>query len=78
MPDLKLFVWPETLSSYTCGIMFALAHDEAEAKKLIMDQSRADEEGRPGEGSVIEERDFEGKPAEVYTAPKGFYVYGGG
>lgn len=32
---LKLFVWPEHQRDYTAGVAFALAHDEAEARRLI-------------------------------------------
>ena len=62
---LKPFVWEDVLCDYTCGVMFALAHDVEEARALILDQSNY----------VGDELDQE--PREV-TTPTGFVVWGGG
>jgi len=35
-PQLKLYVWEDVLCDYSCGVMFALAYDEDEARRLIL------------------------------------------
>ena len=40
--DLKLYVWQEVFCDYTCGIAFALAHDEEEARHLIVVEKAQD------------------------------------
>ena len=37
MPDLKLFVWRQFAPDYENGLAFAIAHDEREARRLIVD-----------------------------------------
>jgi len=68
-PPLSLYVWENVLCDYTCGVMFALAHDAEEARQLI----RATEIGSWGAADA----DL-GKSPEVITEPMGFAVYGGG
>lgn len=34
---LKLFVWTKFCPDYTSGLAFAVAHDETEARKLIIE-----------------------------------------
>lgn len=64
--SLKLFVWHDVLTDYTSGVMFALAHDVEEARKLIHVNC-----------SYLIETDLELQPT-VYDAPIGFAVWGGG
>lgn len=64
---LRLFVWEGVLNDYSAGIMFALAHDEDEARRLVREASA-------NSPSVVD--DSEKKP-DVYDAPRGFYLYGG-
>jgi hypothetical protein len=64
---LKLFVWKGVLCDYTSGVMFALAHDVEEARKVI-------QECNPNIhnfGELIEE-------PEVYEKPYGYALWGGG
>jgi len=35
---LKLFIWAKFSPDYTSGLAFAIAHDEAEAKKLVEEE----------------------------------------
>jgi hypothetical protein len=71
MEKLRMFVWREVLRDYTDGIAVALAHDEEEARAVLLRD--ADDIDREALESDIE------KPAdEVYSAPRGVYVWGGG
>jgi len=52
--DLKLYIWKGVFCDYTCGIAFALAHNEEEARHLIVVEDAQDTlnrwmewEGRP-------------------------------
>ena len=63
---LKLYVWENTLCVYTSGIMFALAYDEKEARRLIKETD-----------PDIDDSDFR-EEAIVITNPRGFTVWGGG
>lgn len=69
MKKLKLFVWEGALTDYTSGIVFALAKDVEEARKLIREKD--------GTGSKYLEKDLEHEPL-VITKPEGFVVWGGG
>ena len=40
--DLKLYVWKRVFCDYKCGIAFALAHDEEEARHLIVVEDAQD------------------------------------
>lgn len=40
---LKLYVWEDVLCNYSCGIMFALAHDVDEARREILESFGASE-----------------------------------
>ena len=64
---LSLYVWEGVLCDYTCGAMFALAHDAEEARRVILakENSSSIKEGLGGEPEVI-------------TKPEGFLVWGGG
>lgn len=63
---MKLFVWEDVLYDYTPGVMFALAEDVEQARKLILAHTPY----------VIEE-DLAKEPA-VYDTPYGLAVWGGG
>jgi len=65
--ELKLFVWEDTLCDYTSGIMFALAENVEEAKKLIIEKIGFE----PSNG------DLNLEPV-VYDNKVGFAVWGGG
>lgn len=62
---LKLFVWDGVLTDYSSGIMFALAHDVDEARRLIVKAC----------DYVIEE-DLAKEPT-VYTTPVARVLWGG-
>ena len=64
---LKLYVWEGVLCDYTCGIMFALAHDAEEARGIILK-----------EDAWSTARDGLANEPKVYDSPKGFAVWGGG
>lgn len=38
--QLKLYIWEDVLCDYTCGVMFALAHNEDEARRLVLKSLR--------------------------------------
>lgn len=65
---LKLFVWEDVLCDYSSGIMFALAHDVDEARKVIIEKNRS---------SSSVKIDLVADPV-VITSPEGFAVWGGG
>lgn len=71
MKKMKLFVWPNVLSDYTPGIMFALAHDVDEARQMIMNSEK--------DLAFWErfERELASQP-DVYDQPIGFALWGGG
>ena len=53
MKKLKLFVWTEFCTDYTDGLAFALAEDETEARKLVIEEHGYD----PGDSwGVLEVR----------------------
>ena len=62
---LKLYVWEGVLEDWTSGIMFALAENADDARKLIADKM------------TYETDDLKIEPKEI-TEREGFYVYGGG
>lgn len=64
--SLKLFVWEEVLCDYTCGIMFAVARNVAEARAQLL-----------AEDSYIPAYDLEKEP-QVIDSPCAFAVWGGG
>lgn len=63
---LALYVWKDVLTDYTSGVMFALAHSEAEARRLVLTDC-------PHASQV----DLALDP-DVYLSPIGFAVWGGG
>lgn len=67
MNDLKLYVWHDVLTDWTSGVMFALAKDARQARRLILAQ----------EDSPQVRRDLKAKPT-VYKTPMGEVVWGGG
>tara|TARA_R110002012_G_scaffold270785_1_gene455862 strand:+ start:635 stop:856 length:222 start_codon:yes stop_codon:yes gene_type:complete len=73
MKNLKLFVWEDVLEDHTCGIMFALAKNVEEARKVILDKSEKEDEYM----SKILQRDLASEP-KVIDSSEGFYVWGGG
>lgn len=62
---LKLYVWKRVLEDWTSGIMFALAENSDDARKLI------------AEKMGYETDDLKIEPKEI-TEREGFYVYGAG
>jgi hypothetical protein len=64
---LRLYVWENVLTDYSSGIMFALARDVEEARKVIMTSAPFN--------SVENELKQEPK---VFDEPCGFVVWGGG
>ena len=42
--QLKLYVWEGVLCDYSCGIMFALAHDVDEARREVLKSFGASED----------------------------------
>lgn len=62
--QLKLFVW-RTLGQSTAGVIFALARNVSEAKKLIR-----------AKDATITDRNLELKP-QVINSPTAFVVWGG-
>lgn len=65
---LALYVWENVLTDYTDGIMFALAHDAEEARRLIVAK----------EGALSPVLEGLGAEPTVITEPEGFAVWGGG
>jgi hypothetical protein len=65
---LKLFVWHNVLTDWTPGIIFALAENIEQARKMI----ERDKEDWMYTGEIYE------KSPEIITEPKGFMLYGGG
>ena len=63
--ELKLFVWENVLTDYTEGIMFALAENADEARRLISEKMEYDS------------CELKIEPREI-SEKEGFYVYGGG
>ena len=63
---LKLYVWHDSLTDWTSGVMFALASGPEEARAAI----------RAARGSVPK-HELEREPT-VYDSPIGFAVWGGG
>lgn len=66
MEKLKLYVWENYGCDYTCGIAFALAESEEEARKLIHESDR-----------FVDERTLS-NPPKVFTDKISFGVWGGG
>ncbi len=64
---LRLFVWEDALRDYTAGLAVVLAHDEAEAREIML---------RDFPEYVAERLPF--IQCKIHSAPIGFYVYGGG
>lgn len=65
---MKLFVWTDVLTDYTSGIMFALAKDAEEARKLLREKC-----------SYIPDADLGQTPDEYdLNTPLAFYIWGGG
>ena len=63
----KLFVWNSVLCDYSCGIAFAVARDETEARELL--KKRLPD---------YLHHDIEKTPKIVYlTKPYSNYVFGG-
>jgi hypothetical protein len=65
---LKLFVWRNVLTDWTDGIMFALAEDVGQARKMI-ELAKDDWENT---------REIYEKEPEIVDRPKGFLLHGGG
>lgn len=63
---LKLYVWSSALTDVSDGVMFALARNVREARKLIL-----------AECKLVPLSEFKQKP-KVYRTPIGFAVWGGG
>jgi len=67
--QLKLYVWEDVLKDHTSGIIFALAHDVEEARRLacaIEDWEK---------GIIASETATE---PLVVTSPRAFRLWGGG
>jgi len=62
---LKLYVWENVLCDWTCGIMFALAYDVKQARKLIRERR-----------SDLSSKELDLAP-QVIKTPKGFAISGG-
>jgi hypothetical protein len=67
---LKLYVWSPALTDYTDGIIFALAESADHARKLVLEHNLEQHAQ-----SLSEEMK---RPPQVYHAPVGFAVWGGG
>lgn len=68
---LKMYVWRGVLTDYTSGIACALAHNEDEARRVIL------RDAGDCERSMLA-GDIEKRADEVYEKPSGVYVWGGG
>lgn len=66
MENLKLYVWEDALVDYTSGVMFALARNAKEARKMLLEKD-----------DVIPKEDLRVKP-KVYKKPFALAVWGGG
>lgn len=66
---LKLFVWKDVLCQWTCGVVFALAENEEQARQLAIDSCEEWEKA-----SLIYATS---ETPLVYDTPGGFYVLGG-
>lgn len=66
--DLKLYVWEDVLTDYTCGAMFCLAASEEEARELLLEQD-----------NHIPSADIEKQPSiyDPKTEKVAFVVWGG-
>jgi hypothetical protein len=65
---VKLFIWNDVLRDYTAGVIFAMAHDVDEARRII---------GKADMGEYFL-KEVAGPPDEVYDAPAMGYCWGGG
>jgi hypothetical protein len=77
---MKLYVWHNTLSDYTSGVMFAMAHSVAEAREVIEPGWAADEAAsvsNPSRYLGQVHNELRQEPTE-YTTPAGFAIWGGG
>ena len=74
MKNLKLFVWEDVLSDYTSGVMFALAKDVEQARKVILDKYKKKYGLLHFEKTL--QRDFASQPRVIDKA-EGFYIWGG-
>ena len=65
---MKLYVWHDSLTDYTSGVMFALANSVDEAREAIIAEA--------GQSKTIV-RELSVEPT-VYEGTAGFAVWGGG
>jgi len=65
---LKLFVWEEVLTDYSHGIMFALAENVDQARKILIEK-----ESEPTE---FIEQELQDEP-KIIESPEGFILWGG-
>jgi hypothetical protein len=63
--EMKLYVWHDSLTDYTEGVMFAYASSTAEARKLILQDC-----------SYVPKEQLNEDPS-IYETPVGFAVWGG-
>ena len=76
---MKLFVWEDVLEDYTYGIMFALAENVEEARRVIIEKSKKERLDFPKElREVFNMKDDLSKEPKVIEKAEGFYVQGGG
>lgn len=68
---MKLYVWEEVLCDYTCGVIFAMAHNIEEAKLVVLDST--DRDWRKAELECI----MKDSPC-IYDTPHGGFICGGG
>ena len=67
---MRLYVWEDVLCDYTCGAVFALAHNVDEARKVVLEKC-----GVYGDEAI--RRAMSTEPTEC-NKPEGFFVWGGG
>lgn len=73
---LKLYVWEDVFEMWWCSVVFALAENEEQARRLVREKIEA----TGGFGDESEEREFEEgfrKSPEVYSLPAACCVWGG-
>jgi hypothetical protein len=73
MKNLKLFVWENVLEDHSSGVMFALAENVGEARKVILNKCIKED----GNTSEMLKSDLASEP-KVIDNSEGFYVWGGG
>jgi len=75
--QLRLYVWHEFACDYTCGIAFAIAQNEEEAKDVILGRSTSRYTSQYTSRYIRTQLDNIRPEVFELNSPVGFYVEGG-